>query len=69
MSLISRKSSLDFRPQHTTSKLEINITVGKNLKCFKNNLNNRKQYIHINHEEKTNLLLVKCGVPQESLFF
>ena len=43
-------------------KLEINGIVGKNLKWFKNYLNNRKQYIQINNEEKTNLLLVKCGV-------
>ena len=33
---------------------------------FQNYLNNRKQYIQINNEEKTNLLLVKCGVPQKS---
>ena len=32
---------------------------------FQNFLNNRKQYIQINNEEKTNLLLVKCGVPQQ----
>ena len=32
---------------------------------FLNFLNNRKQYIQINNEEKTNLMLVKCGVPQE----
>ena len=42
-------------------KLEINGIVGKNLKWFKNYLNNRKQYIQINNEEKK-LLLVKCGV-------
>ena len=40
-------------------KLEINRIVGKNLKWFKNYLNNRKQYIQINNKEKTNLLLVK----------
>ena len=46
-------------------KLGINGIIGKNLKCDRNVLNNRKQYIQINNEEKTNLLLVKCGVPQE----
>ena len=30
-------------------------------------LNNRKQYIQINNEEKANLLLLKCGVPQGSM--
>ena len=39
--------------------------VGKNLKWFKNYLNNRKQDNQINNKEKTILLLVKCGVPQE----
>ena len=33
----------------------------------KNYLNNRKQYIQINNEEKTNLLLVNCDVPQGSV--
>ena len=35
-------------------KSEINEIVGKNLKCFKNYLNNRKQYVQINKEEKAN---------------
>ena len=48
-------------------KLEINGNADKNLKWFKNYLNNRKQYIQINNEEKTNLLLVKGGVPQGSI--
>ena len=48
-------------------KLEINRIVGKNLKWLKNYLNNRKQYIHTNNEEKRNLLLVKSGVPQGSI--
>ena len=48
-------------------KLEINGIFGKNLKWFKNYLNNRKQYIQINNEEKTNLLSAKCGVPQEPI--
>ena len=48
-------------------KLETNGIVGKNLKWFKNYLNNRKQYIQINNEEKANLLLVKCGVLQGSI--
>ena len=42
-------------------KLEVNGIVGKNLKWLKNN---RTQYIQINNEEKTNLLLVTCGVLQ-----
>ena len=41
--------------------------VGKNLQWFKNYLNNRKQYIQINNEENTNLLSVKCSVPQGSI--
>ena len=48
-------------------KLKITGIVGNNLKWFKNYLNNRKQYIQINNEEKTNLLLVKCGIPQGSI--
>ena len=32
---------------------------GKNLQWFKNYINNRKQYIQINNDEKANLLLVK----------
>ena len=55
------------RSQHDIllEKLEVKIIVCKNLKCFKNYLNNRKQYIQISNKEKTNLLLVECGVPQE----
>ena len=41
--------------------------VGKNLQWFKNYLNNRKQYIQTNNEENTNLLSVKCSVPQGSI--
>ena len=41
-------------------KSEINGIVGKNLQCYKNYLNNRKQYIQINNEEKANLLLANC---------
>ena len=48
-------------------KIEINGMVGKNLQWFENYLNTRKQYIQINNEEKTTLLLVKCGVPQVSI--
>ena len=44
-------------------KLDVNGIVEKNLKWFKNYLNNIKQYTQINNEEKTNLLLVKRGVP------
>ena len=36
-------------------KFEINGTVGKTLQWLKNYLNNRKQYIQINKEEKKNL--------------
>ena len=46
-------------------KTEINGIVDKNLKWFKDYLNNRKHYNQINNLEKTNLLLVKCDVPQE----
>ena len=48
-------------------KSEINGIVGKNLQWFKNYLNNRKQCIQINNEEKRNLLLVKCDAPQGSI--
>ena len=48
-------------------KLEINGIVGKNLQWFKNYLNNRKQYIQINNEEKTNLLSLKYGAIQGSV--
>ena len=48
-------------------KLKITGIVGNNLKWFKNYFDNRKQYIQINNEEKTNLLLVKCGIPQGSI--
>ena len=48
-------------------KLGINGIVRMSLKWFKNHLNNREQYIRINNEEKTNLLLVKCAVPQGSI--
>ena len=45
-------------------KLEVNGILGKNLNQFKIYLNNRKQYIQINNEEKPNLLLVKWSVLQ-----
>ena len=48
-------------------KLEINRIVGKDLKWFRSYLNNNKQYIQTNNEEKTNLLLVQCGVAQGSI--
>ena len=48
-------------------KLEINGIVGKNLKWFKNYLNNRRQSIKTNNEEKTNLILIKCGASQGSI--
>ena len=48
-------------------KIEINGSVGINLKWFKNYLDNREQCIQINDEEKANLLLIKCGVPQGSI--
>ena len=37
-------------------EIEINGIVGKNLKWFKNYLNNRNQYIQVKNKEKTNLL-------------
>ena len=57
--------TVDNNATYCLKKIEINGIVGKNLKWFKNYLNNRKQYNQINNKEKTNLLLVKCGVPQE----
>ena len=54
-------------PKILLKKLEINAVVGKNLKKLKNYLNNTKQYIQINNEEKTNLLLVICGGRQGSI--
>ena len=47
-------------------KLEINGIVGKNLKWFKNYLNNRKQYIQINNEEK---MWCNIGVYSKTSFF
>ena len=49
-------------------KLEINAIVGKNLQWPKKYLNNTKQYIQINNEEKANLLLVKYGVPRKTKY-
>ena len=42
------------RSQRSTliEKLKVDGIVGKTLKCFKNFLNSRKQYIQINNEEK-----------------
>ena len=51
-------------PNVLLKKSEINGIFGKSLKWLKNYLNRRKQYIHTNTEEKTNLLFVKCGVLQ-----
>ena len=50
---------------------------GKNLLWFKSYLSNRKQYLeykdNFNEQKSTNLLQIKCGVPQGSfiglLFF
>ena len=38
-----------------------------NLSWFKDYLTNRKQYIQIDHEKKTDFLNIKCGVPQGSI--
>ena len=48
-------------------QLEMNGTVGMNLKWFENYLINRKQYIQVTQEDKTSLEIVKCGVPQGSI--
>ena len=43
-------------------KLEIHGIHGKNLEWFKSYLRNRKQYIQIDEENKTDVLSVPCGV-------
>lgn len=48
-------------------KLKMNGTVGMHLKWFENYLTNKKQYIRVNQEDKTNLEIVKFGVPQGSI--
>ena len=49
-------------------KLEIYGITGANLAWFRSYLTNRKQYICINNDTKTNELKVKCGLPQGSIF-
>ena len=48
-------------------KLEIYGIMGANLTWFRNYLKNRKQYICINNDNKTNQQKVTCGVPQGSV--
>ena len=48
-------------------KLEIHGIHGKNLEWFKSYLRNRKQYIQIDEENKTDVLSVPCGVSQGSI--
>ena len=45
-------------------KLEIYGITGANLAWFRSYLTNRKQYICINNDTKTNEQKVTCGVPQ-----
>ena len=40
---------------------------GNNLKWFSNYLTNRKQFILYNENQKSNTLVMKCGVPQGSI--
>ena len=47
-------------------KLEIYGITGANLAWFTSYLTNRKQYICINNDTKTNEQKVTCGVPQRS---
>ena len=48
-------------------KLEIYRITGANLVWFRSYLTNRKQYIYINNDTKTNEQKVACGVPQGSI--
>lgn len=48
-------------------KLELYGITGVNNSWFKNYLTNRKQFIQINNNKKTDLLHIKCGVPQGSI--
>ena len=54
---------------HTTllKKLEIFGITGANIAWFRRYLTNRKQYICINNDTKTNEQKVTCGVPQGSI--
>ena len=45
-------------------KLEIYGITGANLAWFRSYITNRKQYISINNDKKTNEQKVTCGVPQ-----
>ena len=53
------------------NKLENYGICGKNLLWFKSYLSNRKQYLeykdNFNEQKSTNLLQIKCGVPQGSV--
>ena len=53
------------------NKLENCGICGKNLLWFKSYLSNRKQYLeykdNFNEQKTTNLLQIKCGVPQGSI--
>ena len=48
-------------------KFEIYGITGANLPWFRRDLTNRKQYICINIDNKTNEQKVTCGVPQGSI--
>ena len=49
-------------------KLKLNGITYKNLAWFESCLSNRKQYIEIGENSKTDLKYVTCGVPQGSIF-
>ena len=48
-------------------KLEAYGINGVNLEWFKSYLTNRKQYIQINNDSKSNVQTITCGVPQGSI--
>ena len=54
------------------NKLENCVICGKNLLWFKSYLSNRKQNLEykddFNEQKTTNLLEIKCGVPQGSFY-
>ena len=48
-------------------KLKLYGITDKNLACFESYLSNRKQYIEIGENSKTDLKYFTCGVPQGSI--
>ena len=64
--LVKRLDTVD----HTIllKRLEIYGITYENTAWFRSCLTNRKQYICINNDTKTNQQKVTCGVPQGSIF-